>query len=52
MEIPLDILKQILNGNLSQQSVDRFLIDNLKNAQKTKVDKNEESSGNVGKEDM
>jgi nanoRNase/pAp phosphatase (c-di-AMP/oligoRNAs hydrolase) len=52
MEIPLDILKQKLNDNLSQQSVDRFLIDNLKRAQKPRLDKNEESTDGKGKEIM
>jgi nanoRNase/pAp phosphatase (c-di-AMP/oligoRNAs hydrolase) len=36
MEIPLAGLQQQLNDNLSQQNVDRFLIENLKNAQKLK----------------
>ncbi|HPK53027.1 MAG TPA: hypothetical protein PK114_01115 [Smithellaceae bacterium] len=36
MEIPLAVLNEHLQGNLEQQSVDRFLIENLKNAQKLK----------------
>ena len=36
MEIPLTVLQQQLNANLSQQNVDCFLIENLKNAQKPK----------------
>ena len=36
MEIPLKVLQQQLNVNLSQQNIDRFLIENLKSAQKIK----------------
>lgn len=36
MEIPLEVLKQHLNNDLSQQKVDQFLIKNLKNAQTMK----------------
>lgn len=36
MEIPLAILERELDRNPSQQNVERFLIENLKNAQRTK----------------
>jgi len=36
MEIPLAILDRHLDVNLSQQNVDRFLVENLKKAQRTK----------------
>ena len=36
MEIPLAILDRHLDVNLSQQNVDRFLIENLKKAQRAK----------------
>jgi len=39
MEIPLTVLKQHLNTDLSQQKVDQFLIENLQNAQKTKPER-------------
>lgn len=39
MEIPLSVLKQHLNSDLSQQKVDRFLIENLQNAQKSKPER-------------
>jgi len=39
MEIPLDILKQQLDSELSQQKVDRFLVENLHNAQKPKPER-------------
>lgn len=39
MEIPLTVLKQQLNSDLSQQKVDHFLVDNLHNAQKPKPER-------------
>ncbi len=39
MEIPLAVLKQQLNADLSQQTVDQFLIENLQNAQKLKPER-------------
>ncbi len=39
MEIPLAVLKQQLNADLSQQKVDQFLIENLQNAQKPKPER-------------
>jgi len=45
MEIPLAILDRHLDVNLSQQNVDRFLIENLKKAQRTKPE-----SLNAGRE--
>ncbi len=39
MEIPLAVLKQQLNAELSQQKIDQFLIENLQNAQKTKQER-------------
>ena len=39
MEIPLAVLKQHLNADLSQQKVDQFLIENLQNAQKPKPER-------------
>lgn len=39
MEIPLVVLRQQLNAELSQQNVDRFLIGNLQNAQKAKQER-------------
>jgi nanoRNase/pAp phosphatase (c-di-AMP/oligoRNAs hydrolase) len=47
MEIPLDVLQHRLNVNLSQQSIDQFLIANLKGAQKPKP---EQHSSDTGKE--
>jgi nanoRNase/pAp phosphatase (c-di-AMP/oligoRNAs hydrolase) len=39
MEIPLAVLKQHLNADLSQQKVDQFLIENLQNTQKPKQER-------------
>lgn len=39
MEIPLEVLKQHLNNDLSQQKVDQFLIKNLKSAQRLKPER-------------
>lgn len=39
MEIPLAVLKQHLNGDISQKKVDWFLIENLQNAQKSKLER-------------
>ncbi|MGV8057735.1 MAG: bifunctional oligoribonuclease/PAP phosphatase NrnA [Smithellaceae bacterium] len=39
MEIPLAVLREQLNSELSQQNVDRFLIENLQNAQKLKTER-------------
>jgi nanoRNase/pAp phosphatase (c-di-AMP/oligoRNAs hydrolase) len=39
MEIPLAVLRQHLNADLSQQKVDQFLIENLQNAQKPKQER-------------
>jgi nanoRNase/pAp phosphatase (c-di-AMP/oligoRNAs hydrolase) len=36
MEIPLAVLQQRLNADLSHQKVDQFLIENLQNIQKAK----------------
>lgn len=44
MEIPLKVLHQQLNINLSQQAIDRFLIENLKNVQKPKLEKDKSES--------
>jgi nanoRNase/pAp phosphatase (c-di-AMP/oligoRNAs hydrolase) len=50
MEIPVETLKQRLYGNLSQQSIDRFLIENLKRAQTARQERNEKVSFEKGKE--
>ncbi len=39
LEIPLAVLREQLHGDLSQQKVDRFLIENLKNVQKIRIRK-------------
>ena len=39
MEIPLAVLKQQMNADLSQQKVDHFLIANLQNAQRPKPER-------------
>jgi nanoRNase/pAp phosphatase (c-di-AMP/oligoRNAs hydrolase) len=51
MEIPLEVLKQRLNGNLSQQNIDRFLITNLKSDQKSKLEEDEPETPDTGEED-
>jgi hypothetical protein len=34
MEIPVEVLQKNLNIGLSQQSIDRFLVENLRRAQR------------------
>jgi nanoRNase/pAp phosphatase (c-di-AMP/oligoRNAs hydrolase) len=50
IEVPLDTLKEILGGDLSQRNVDRFLFQSLRRDQKTDSAKNEYSTKNTGKE--
>ena len=50
IEVPLDALKEILGGNLSQRNVDRFLFQSLRRDQKTDPAKHQYSTKNSGKE--
>ena len=50
MEISLEALQQRLNINLSQQTMDRFLLENLKRAQKPKVEQSKFEPPATGKE--
>lgn len=52
MEIPLDILKEKLGGNLSQRNVDKFLLESLKRYQRTNIARHEHSKNNIGKENL
>ncbi len=52
MEIPLDALKKKLGGNLSQRSVDRFLLESLKGYRKITTAGQELSKNNSGKENI
>jgi nanoRNase/pAp phosphatase (c-di-AMP/oligoRNAs hydrolase) len=52
MEIPLEVLKEKLGGDLSQSNVDRFLFQNLKRERKYNSAGNERTQNNTGKENI
>src|SRR4030042_702309 len=52
MEIPLEVLKEKLGGNLSQGNVDRFLFNNLKRERKYNSARDERTPNNTGKENL
>ena len=47
MEIPLEVLKQHLNNDLSQSKVDQFLIKNLKSAQKLRRERKSDERARI-----
>jgi nanoRNase/pAp phosphatase (c-di-AMP/oligoRNAs hydrolase) len=52
MEIPMEVLKERLGGDLSQNNVDKFLFKNLKRERKYNSARNERTPNNTGKENL